>query len=90
MTISDKLGDGGPVFPLQGINNDDLADAGFPDITHWTMGLSKRELFAVAALAGGLEHGVRDDMDLKWWHDPRMVAKRAFAIADAMLIEAQP
>lgn len=46
-----------------------------------------RDEFAMAALAGGLEQGVEDDMQLTWWHDPHKIAKRAYAIADAMLSE---
>lgn len=46
-----------------------------------------RDEFAMAALAGGLEQGVRDEMDCGWWHPPSYVAKRAYAIADAMLAE---
>lgn len=51
-----------------------------------------RDEFAIAALAGGLEQGAEDDFgdvagpDVEaWWHSPEMVAKRAYAIADAML-----
>lgn len=44
-----------------------------------------RDWFAGMALAGGLEQGVRDDMDLNWWRDSKTVATRAYQIADAML-----
>jgi hypothetical protein len=51
-----------------------------------------RDAMAMAALAGGLEQGVENDMagifdpdkDL-WWHSPEKIARRAYAIADAML-----
>lgn len=47
----------------------------------------------MAALEGGLEQGVEDDMGSSfrdrdaWWHPPGKIAKRAYAIADAMLRE---
>lgn len=44
-----------------------------------------RDGFAKAALAGGLEQGVENDMGTNWWHDPCKIARRAYAIADAML-----
>ena len=44
-----------------------------------------RDYFASQALAGGLEQGVEDDMHTNWWHDPHKIARRAYAIADAML-----
>lgn len=44
-----------------------------------------RDMFAAAALAGGLEQGVRDDMDVNWWLGCNTIAQRAYAIADAML-----
>ena len=52
------------------------------------MELSKKELrdiFAAAALAGGLEQGTRDNMDSHWWHEAKKIADRAYEIADAML-----
>ena len=48
-------------------------------------GMSLRDYFAGQALSGGLEQGVENDMNLGWWHQPSKVAKRAYAIADAML-----
>ena len=56
--------------------------------THGEMtctGMTLRDYFAGQALAGGLEQGVEDDMNSGWWHDPSKIAKRAYAIADAML-----
>ena len=44
-----------------------------------------RDSFAKAALAGGLEQGVENNMETNWWHDPYKIARRAYAIADAML-----
>lgn len=48
-------------------------------------GMTLRDYFAGQALAGGLEQGVEDDMNVNWWHDSNKIAKRAYAIADAML-----
>ena len=48
-------------------------------------GMTLRDYFAGQALAGNLEQGVGDDMNYGWWHDSSKVAKRAYAIADAML-----
>lgn len=53
--------------------------------------MSRRDYFAAAALAGGLEQGVENDMAAivphkhSWWHDPEKIADRAYSIADAML-----
>jgi hypothetical protein len=68
--MSDKTG--GPAFPTPAHNlqND---------------GMSLRDYFAGQALAGGLEQGVEDDMNLDWWHSTHKIAKRAYAIADAMM-----
>lgn len=55
--------------------------------------MSRRDYFAAAALSGGLEQGVENDMASmtphlqNWWHSPRKIAARAYAIADAMLEE---
>jgi len=49
------------------------------------MGMTLRDYFAGQALAGGLEQGVEDDMNSGWWHDPSKIAKRAYAVADAMM-----
>ena len=63
---------GGPAFPR------DHAHDGHN-------GMTLRDYFAGQALAGNLEQGIEDDMNIKWWHDPYKIAKRAYAIADAML-----
>ncbi|MGA0889625.1 MAG: hypothetical protein ACO3S0_17045 [bacterium] len=47
--------------------------------------MTLRDYFAGQALAGGLEQGVEDDMNIEWWHGPHKIAKRAYSIADAML-----
>ncbi len=44
-----------------------------------------RDQFAMAALAGGLEQGVRDNFDTHYWHKPDVIANRAYEIANAML-----
>jgi hypothetical protein len=44
-----------------------------------------RDKLAMAALAGGLQQAARDDMDCGWWYEANIIAKRAYAIADAML-----
>lgn len=44
-----------------------------------------RDQLAAAALAGGLQQRARDDMDTDWWYEPKVIAERAYAIADAML-----
>jgi hypothetical protein len=48
---------------------------------------SLRDEFAAAALAGGLEQGVCSDIGGSWWHSPEHIAKRVYAIADAMIKE---
>jgi hypothetical protein len=48
-------------------------------------GMTLRDYFAGQALAGGLEQGVEDDMHCSWWHGPTKIAKRAYAVADAMM-----
>ena len=54
-------------------------------------GMSQRDYFAAAALAGGLEQSVEHDMSGinpgadNWWHSPKKIAARAYAIADAMI-----
>ena len=51
----------------------------------------RRDEFAMAALAGGLEQGVEHDHASltpdfdNWWHSPNKIADRAYAIADAMM-----
>ena len=62
----------------------------FPQQFHGTSepslsGLTMRDYFAGQALAGNLEQGLEDDMNIKWWHPSEKIAKRAYAIADAML-----
>lgn len=49
--------------------------------------MTLRDHCAGLALAGGLEQGIEDDMNSGWWHDPQKIAKRAYAIADAMIKE---
>ncbi len=66
------IDDGGPAFPR------DHAHDGHN-------GMSLRDYFAAAAMSGGLEQGIRDNMDATWWRKPSECAKRAYAIADAML-----
>lgn len=44
-----------------------------------------RDGFAKAALQGGLEQGVENNFNTDWWHDPMKIARRAYAIADAMM-----
>lgn len=46
-----------------------------------------RDWFAGQALAGGLEQGVRDNMDDGYWHQGITIAQRAYEIADAMLAQ---
>ena len=48
-------------------------------------GMTLRDYFAGQALAGNLEQGLEDDMNIQWWHPSEKIAKRAYAIADAML-----
>jgi hypothetical protein len=52
------------------------------DVDH---GMDLRDYFAAAALSGGLEQGIEDDMCIKWWHSPNKIAERAYNIADAMM-----
>jgi hypothetical protein len=58
-------------------------------MTTFKKDLNLRDYFAGQALAGGLEQGVEDNMQINWWHDPEKIAKRAYAIADAMLKESK-
>lgn len=68
---------------------DELLSKGFgPAATSMTL----RDYFAAAALAGGLEQGVEHDMADdpnrdNYWHPARKIARRAYALADAMLVE---
>lgn len=41
--------------------------------------------FAMAALTGGLEQGLENDMGSRWWHSPNKIAERAYEIAQAMM-----
>ena len=92
--MSNEMGDdGGPAFPLSPLDKQDHAD-GFDGVTKWSMGMSRRDYFAAAALAGGLEQGIENDMASalgphvdSWWHSPEKIARRAFDIAEAMLKE---
>ena len=74
-----------PAFPLNTPKwHESVSDEGFQDID-FTMGMTLRDYFAGQALAGNLEQGLEDDMNIKWWHPSEKIAKRAYAIADAML-----
>lgn len=78
--------DGGPAFPIRGLLN----DADFN-------GMTLRDYFAAHAidwscndmtLGGVAEHLDIKTADYKWEiHWPMFVAKRAYAMADAMLAE---
>ena len=68
---------GGPAFPVQSIYIEDQETN--------SKGMTLRDYFAAQALAGNLEQGIQDDMTIDWWHEPSKIAKRAYAIADAML-----
>lgn len=84
--MSDKQ-TGGPAFPLFTPNNHEhWSNNGIrPGSEDFTMGMTMRDYFAGQALAGDLEQGVEDEMSVAWWHEPSKIAKRAYAIADAML-----
>ena len=56
----------------------------FPNMAS-QQGMDLRDYFAAAALSGGLEQGIEDDMCIKWWHSPNKIAERAYNIADAMI-----
>lgn len=58
-------------------------------MTTFKKDLDLRDYFAGQALAGGLEQGVEDDMQINWWHEPEKIAERAYAIADAMMKESK-
>lgn len=54
--------------------------------------ITLHDLFALAALAGGLEQELESNMaysrcEADWWHTPEKIARRAWAIADAMIAE---
>jgi len=66
---------GGPAFPLQ-------AEGYAPDF-----GMTLRDWFAGQALTGldqGATSDIRDDL---YYQEPSHLAKRAYAIADAMIAE---
>jgi hypothetical protein len=67
-----KQDNGGQAFPLDG------EDGTF------SRGMTLRDYFAAAALPA-LEVGARDNMDMDWWYPADKLARRAYAIADAML-----
>jgi hypothetical protein len=67
-----------PAFPTNQYANG-ISPSGFDK------GMTLRDYFAGQALAGNLEQGLEDDMNIKWWHPSEKIAKRAYAIADAML-----
>ena len=58
-------------------------------MTTFKKDLDLRDYFAGQALAGGLEQGVEDDMQINWRHEPEKIAERAYAIADAMMKESK-
>jgi hypothetical protein len=53
--------------------------------------ITLRDYFAGQALAGDLDQGQHESTNysdrVSWWHDPKKIAERAYAIADAMLEE---
>lgn len=53
----------------------------------YSFGMSRRDYFAAAALAGGDHHELRTYTD--YARDPEAIAARAYAIADAMLAESR-
>jgi len=69
-------GDGGPAFPLPLEEGEIRRDGSGAD------GLSRRDYFAAAAVAGVI------NVTMFPW-DPEVIAGRAFAIADAMLEASQ-
>lgn len=76
--------DGGPAFPLPGIDHSKETDDGYAGLAHWTQGMSIRDYFAGQALAG-CEVTVRDDMGISYFEPAHDLAKRCYQIADAML-----
>ena len=80
MTTDELAASGDPAFPC------------VPGAVY--KGMTLRDYFAAAALTGGLEQGLEDEMAGlspdrdAWWHPSKKIAKRAYAIADAMLKEA--
>lgn len=82
--MSEKINDGGPAFPVS------TSD---PRIGHqdgygtWQFpGLSVRDYFAAKALCG-MEITAEGTMGGSFFYSPSALATRAYAIADAMLIE---
>ena len=95
MSWSDNLE---PAFPGPFTNDSDMNDTAPdgqlvpPGYTVHMQGMSIRDWLAGQALAGGLEQGVEDDANVltgpdsdAWWHSPSKIARRAYAIADAMM-----
>jgi hypothetical protein len=76
--------DGGPAFPLPGIDHSQESQSGYKGMVDFTQGLSIRDYFAAQALAG-CEVTVRDDMGLSYFEPAHDIAKRCYQIADAML-----
>jgi hypothetical protein len=69
-----KINDGGPAFPLKG------------PLTSDSLGMSLRDYFAAKALCG-MEITAEGTMGGSFFYSPSALATRAYAIADAMLIE---
>ncbi|CAH1649906.1 conserved hypothetical protein [Hyphomicrobiales bacterium] len=67
--MSDKVNDGGPAFPV--------VDQGM----HGTYGISQRDYFAAQAMIGLLHPG----WEANAGNQPELVARHAYALADAML-----
>lgn len=72
-----KIEDGGPAFPISGNASDE-------DLNNRHLGMSKREVYAKAAMHGLLSNpeGASDVSPESW-------AKYAFDLADAMLAESR-
>ena len=73
MTI-DTINDGGPAFPLK------------QPLTSDYLGMSLRDYFAAKALCG-MEITAEVTMGGSFFYSPSALAARAYAIADAMLVE---
>ncbi len=79
--------DGGPAFPSEIVNitDNNILYAGHvvpPDARGNAPGMSLRDYFAAAAMSGALAHPGADIS-----YGLREVAKRCYAMADAMLAE---
>jgi hypothetical protein len=84
------INDGGPAFPATSWTEDG-------EFLGANNGMTLRDYFAAAALAGGLEQGVENDIASaigpdhdSWWHPANKIARRAYAVADAMLKARKP